>query len=508
MGLPVTSFIVMKSLLDATDPAQRTRRDRHRDIAFRGLRDPKPDRFTEVRGLAAAWVMPQGYSRDSNTEVSEAIRNSLDDFDLLAFVLHSPNRHPELHRKLTDDFEILDRVTGEKLLFFVAVEPSDEWLRANSGRHYLSKIRTASTSGARSLGCADSDAALSAMARAFSLDSLDDLPAIVVINPRQPDEKIALRTTALEIEPQLTRLGRCAEMMRSRRGSLSDRLSEWRLQDVLQLPRNHDAFKRLTMAFAAVAISSDTKTKSIAKPLLEDFLKTAWRSREVWGSQKRSDTLDCEPDEAAVALLLDYAFYLSQLHQIQQPSNQIPILPKGQNRIDLELEASAALASAETLLTHLNRGGGLVDWSPLAICFGKAFESEINASVVQFYRHLLEVPLPQFFKKHAPGVTAIVSGSRPVDFNSKRHGRWHPPGLGETLWVAAKGMLEVPLAMTKTEFLLLVDLWEEILSKRNAAAHPGVVDRESCQQMVGLWEKFVNAGLLGKLLQLKAELKG
>jgi hypothetical protein len=326
-----------------------------------------------------------------------------------------------------------------------------------------------------------------------------------VINPRQPDEQIALRTSALEIEQQLTRLGKCAETMRGGHGSFSDRLSEWRLQDVLQLPRNHNAFRRLTMAFAAVAVSADSLTESIAKPLLEDFLKTALRSREVFEPQKRGDASDCETDDDAAALLLDYAFYLSQLYPIRKQTNQTPILPAGLNRTDLELEASAALGSAETLL---NCGAPLQDWSPLAICFAKAFESEINASIVQFYRQILGVVLPEFFKKHAPGVTAIVGNSRPVDFNSKRGDRgWLPPGLGQTLWVAVEGISNVPSELTDEEFSLLVELWREILPMRNAAAHPSLFDWASCQRMVGLWEKLTRAGLLDKLLKLKARLK-
>jgi hypothetical protein len=91
MGLPVTSFLVMRSLLEAIDLAEDPRREifQHRLGGSRGLMDPEPERSTDFRGLAAV-PMRTGYHRDWRTKACEAVRDSLGVFDLLAFVLHSP----------------------------------------------------------------------------------------------------------------------------------------------------------------------------------------------------------------------------------------------------------------------------------------------------------------------------------------------------------------------------------------------------------------------------------
>jgi hypothetical protein len=427
MGWPVTSYLVMQSLLETIDEPL--------DV------DPhEMDPHEEFHRRMTRERLYRRHGRQSwEAEAQREIRRSLRAFSLLAFVLHSPTRHADLHRKLNSDFEILDETTGNELLFFVAIEAKEEWVLRNSDRHYLSKIKARSTAGARSLRCVDSDAALAAMARALSIE---ELPAIVVINPKAPQDRVILPTSAIEIEQQLGRLGRCAERYNSR-APLVDQLRAWRLEEVVQLSPNHRSLERLTMALAAVSVSSGDFSSRIAKPLLNERIQSIRRENFVHSVRKNSES---EPDDFIIGLLLDAAFYLSQIYwkdrHRKDHSNLFEEQPliepfNGLDRNALELDTSSALASAEALLKS---GAQLEDWSPLAICFAKAFESEINASVVQFYRELLGVKLPDFFKKHAPGVVATVNTeSNPIDFNSKRGpSGWHPPSLGQTLWVAIK----------------------------------------------------------------------
>jgi hypothetical protein len=159
MGMPLTSFSVMQALLEF----QRRRYDE------------VPDGFP-IRSIE----MEHEIRRCSFPEMRN-LSDELQRFSFLAFVLHSPERHPDLHRKLERDFEILDQITGQELLFFTVIEPSKDWVRSAGNRHYFSKIKVQYMQSPRGLACADSDAALCAIARAFSISSI---PAIVVIDPR------------------------------------------------------------------------------------------------------------------------------------------------------------------------------------------------------------------------------------------------------------------------------------------------------------------------------------
>jgi hypothetical protein len=48
-------------------------------------------------------------------------------FSALAFVLYDPVEDPELHRRLHDEWQMFDDLTGEHLLFFAPVDPPTAW---------------------------------------------------------------------------------------------------------------------------------------------------------------------------------------------------------------------------------------------------------------------------------------------------------------------------------------------------------------------------------------------
>lgn len=215
-----------------------------------------------------------------------------------------------------------------------------------------------------------------------------------------------------------------------------------------------------------------------------------------------------EPDEYAVGLLLDLAYYLGSMRNVDAPAAERPPrlrLLSGVVRGELEIEASAALASAEAIL----RGGAqLEDFSPLMICVAKAFESEINASLVQWYRKKLGVEMPRYFKLHAPNVTALAGAGQPVDFNAKRRqDEWHPPSLGQSLWAGTRHFAEQPSELTPEQFAHLAEIWGHILPLRNRAAHSGSLDRSEFLFGAELWMKLKQERLLSKLLDLKLRLR-
>lgn len=478
MGMPVNSFTVMQFLL-------------HRHFLF-----PQRDQF--------------------DPKAAEALRR----YNLLALILHSPKRHPEFNQRLQRDFEIYDRTTGGNLLFLAVVEPSQDWLRKAARRDHF---RVFTGKPLEQIKCPDPDAALCALARAFSV-SVTQLPAVVVMNPKDPDETVVLQTSALEIEQQFSRLGCCAAEYQQGL-PLSTQLDKWRLNNIHQFAPRESASRRALLALAGMAAREKGGSASEAQNLLHAFLKDAprpWKIRsdsreELTGAQMIPPRLQPEtgvqeytdePDEHTVGLLLDLAYYLGAMRNVDPPAAKpLPRLKllSGVARSELEIEASAALASAEAILWG---GAQLEDFSPLMICVAKAFESEINASLVQWYRKKLGVDMPRYFKLHAPNVTALAGGSQPVDFNAKRReGGWHPPSLGHSLWAGTKHFAEQPRELTPEQFEHLTDIWGRILPLRNKAAHPGSMDRSEFRYGADLWMELKEKRLLAKLLDLKLRLR-
>jgi hypothetical protein len=476
MAMPLSSFTVMQALL-------------HRCLPF-----------------------PHRYQFD--TEVAEALRR----YNLVALILHSPERHPEFDHRLQRDFEIYDRTTGGKLLFFAVVEPSKDWLRNAARRDYF---RIFAGKPLEQIKCSDPDAALCALARAFSVTQL---PAVVVINPKDPDETVVLQTSALEIEQQFSRLGVCAAEYQ-REIPLSNQLDKWKLNNIHQLAPREFASYRALLAFAGIAARERRGSAREAENLLHAFLRDGprpWKSRsdspdDLTGvqinlprSQPETGVQEYpdEPDEYAVGLLLDLAYYLGSMRNLDAPAaERLPRfrLLSGVVRGELEIEASAALASADAILWG---GAQLEDFSPLMICVAKAFESEINASLVQWYRNKLGVDMPRYFKLHAPNVTALAGGGQPVDFNAKRRqGEWHPPSLGQSLWAGTRHFTEQPSELTPEQFAHLAEIWGHILPLRNRAAHSGFLERSEFLFGAELWMKLKQGRLLGKLLDLKLRLR-
>ena len=76
----------------------------------------------------------------SNPKIEDYDRDSaisaLEPFNLFAFIIHDPEIHCEFDSTLTKMFDRLDYETGQKLLFFALVKPSEQWLAHAKQRDY------------------------------------------------------------------------------------------------------------------------------------------------------------------------------------------------------------------------------------------------------------------------------------------------------------------------------------------------------------------------------------
>jgi hypothetical protein len=149
--------------------------------------------------------------------------------------------------------------------------------------------------------------------------------------------------------------------------------------------------------------------------------------------------------------------------------------------------------------------------APIVICYGRSFEAEINASVVQGLRHRMGVSMPDYFGRHQPAVesrVAVTIGGQPatIDLNAKRSGRWWPPGLGQSEEVARKlgaGDLLGPAAWET-----LLQEWTVIRRHRNSAAHDGSTGETSVRACHDAFSHLTSDGVLDAVFELKARLRG
>jgi hypothetical protein len=159
-----------------------------------------------------------------------------------------------------------------------------------------------------------------------------------------------------------------------------------------------------------------------------------------------------------------------------------------------------------------NKVLALDDFSPVTITLAKAFETEVNMSLVQWIRHRLGIALPGYFATHQPGATAIYtlksSCPSPVDFNAQRAGQWAPPALGGTrLVVEDMTRTEPPPHWDAARWTQTLAAWARLQKLRNGAAHTELQDVRHMAELAGLFETFRAAGTFEAMVRLKGAIK-
>lgn len=144
------------------------------------------------------------------------------------------------------------------------------------------------------------------------------------------------------------------------------------------------------------------------------------------------------------------------------------------------------------------------DVSPITIGLAKAFENEINNSVVQEMRHEHGIPMPEFFGKYCPSI-----GSRPfeteqlrIDLNAEGSKNcWLPPEMGRSrLAYYSNNELNKNLVLYNDN--IFKKLWEEFARTRNFCAHAGhnVNQQQILEKMIELIKKMGNNNSYWRIL--------
>lgn len=203
---------------------------------------------------------------------TETAQRALRPFKLFVFIVHDPEAHTRFHDVLARQFDRLDFVTGQRLLFFALVDPPARWLDHGHGRDYyrlFARGRTDDVSWEASelLNPKNAPASADTSITAFSLANAlriptDDLPCIVVSEGFQLNRFLWFRTSADHFEEQLVRLGYFAE-----RGDrpMPDVSGDWREVDLCSSYREESLGNSLAKALSdalSFIVASDGEQSS------------------------------------------------------------------------------------------------------------------------------------------------------------------------------------------------------------------------------------------------------
>lgn len=463
-------------------------------------------------------------------------------FSRFAFVIHDPTTHTEFDAALNNSFDDLDQMTGEHLLFFALVRPESADIDGLKQRRYYRLFQEHSPGGwelkqlvSPEAILASPDPSLSAWAFANALGiAFDALPCIVTTNDLLNSDIEVLQTSPDTLVRQLLDLGK-AETRRHRthadaheHGSLFP--DEQPGRSTARLSRSL-ASTLATVLGAAHASDLGSQHGPVCHGMyreaftasLHELLTDLRHARVAWHA-------DTEPSDEFQQLALTIAGILQTLAPQQDPI--FPTLTEAlcgdafdhETRIMLRtgVRCLTALAAPPWLgwksQQHLRAPFGEavadIDFSPSLISFAKAFENEMNLSVVHWIRRRLGVSLPAYFKRPQPGVDATytpasVPHGQPIDFNFARRGEWLPPSLGQAELACAKlAGGNPPEHFDPETWERLMQAWQVIRSKRNHAAHPRLIDRHDCESVILQMTALIEAGVFRSTSTLKGALRG
>ncbi len=474
---------------------------------------------------------------------SDAIR-AIKDFNLYAFILHDPEEDKEFHDTLRKNFDRLDYITGEKLLFFALVDPPGEWLEHGRKREYYRRLYRYETEELLSPHnqIFSKNPGVTALSIANMLKiPYESLPCIVIFSNFKIKEFVWLRTCSEHLEKQLMELGYIAARSSEnklaytrintyareskdysyddyysyyyqRHDFIMDKIKESNLDlcggNGIQTLKDRIA-KVLSDCLSAVVFnaSDDTDIQRIAEENRNNFIENL-NNEILKFKEGNRDGIDEESiiffEELCIQLIT--SLFNNVSYEIKDGDLVI-------DKKYLERDSYLMLKTAHTVFNDLKgkniNGESEYDFTASAICFSKVFEKEINLSQVHWIRKKLGIELPSYFNRYQPYKKAIYSkgtSSKKIDFNKKDRwsSRWLPPGMGESR-ICWEDILktDVPIGWTKDELNDLNNRWWEIAKMRNKSAHSELIGWEMVEKLIKHFEHMEERQYFKLLSEMK-----
>lgn len=450
--------------------------------------------------FSAFWAV-QDRDRPGGRKASEAFGR----FSLFAFVLYDPREDFALHTRLQREWEMLDGLTGEHMLFFAPIDPPEAWRMDSdaSGRSAMRVVRqrisTAADRLSRERGympLVSRDPSRTAVAFRQILGVPAGMGSCLVIASSLHDASVwLLSTDASRVGQQLERLGSLANL--ASRKAMEDNAVE---PYIARIAGEADAILDvLTLPASLAAVLTDVCAMTAAEGTTRDPMTEA---------RARGQLLKSAHDKTRIDLGVDPETALLRLSQACAVIAATPAPPRSLPFRDLsELDALASFQSRRcpsslTPDAHMNtRTAQLLrtgddclrlitngdigdaedpDYRVAVAAWSQALEHEMAELLGHEVREGLGVTLPEFHWRRQPGLSdvAIRSASQkePISFNQARpnspdpdRALWQPPAMGPLRlgWEAWRASNGRPAPRE------LIDLLLQCKDFRNAAAHAG-----------------------------------
>ena len=459
----------------------------------------------------------------------QAAIKALEGFKLFAIIIHDPETDPEFDQYLQQTFNRLDYITGDSLLFFALTDPSPEWLNRANRRAYYQQLSWEF----RALinpdnGIFSVDKGLTAFSLANSLDIPNEqLPSIVVTPDFRSNNFFCFKTSQILIREQLEKLGYIASEQLSNHADFdflhqifeSENLYNHDERGLISLEDN--LAQTLSDVLSFLVLSDENQSWSIRnqsqKQVQENISKLYNKLQErkqLLGNYSYSRYLD--------KISINILALLSHLNQDRTLNlNQFISVDKTFLEDDSYKILKTAHRVSDLLASNKLQNLGLtddyqeeLDYSPGVICLSKVFEKEINLSIVHWIRQKLGIKLPPYFNKPQPSIGATYTPKKipratKIDFNRNRHGKWLPPGVGQSeITCREMSQLALPDEWDSYTLNLLMSNWKKIREKRNAAAHTELVDENSFINVKQALEALSGGDIFQKLYFMKTEYRG
>ena len=432
------------------------------------------------------------------------VKDTLGTFNAFAFIIYDPDadensdfgqRNRAFEQTINKEFDYLDHITGDKLLFFALVDPPKKWLKYGEPRSYYQQLL------AHQNQIISNDRSVTAFSLAQSLDVPYEMLPCLVITPDFSTKRVVwVRTCPDHVINQLAWLGYRVQQSRSIiavRAFFKDITENINLCEGSGITELESSLAKALTDVMSFMIEND---RPDLNPVDGERVQSTLRElKNTLDNLKQTRELDTEELDSLCEKIVAFLAHLNTRPR-QNLANFISI-----NVTDLEVDSRLILKTAHMVNDFLmNSSTQMIDYTPVAICLAKVFEREINLSVVHWIRQHLGVDLPDYFNRYQNSVNAMFCPpkGRRIDFNrSGQQGKWNPPAIGESQ--IAYGLMAEDMNHWLNQPQDFLGHWDTIRQVRNKAAHTQFVGIDSVQTIQNTLNQLARNDIFQTLFEMK-----
>jgi hypothetical protein len=326
----------------------------------------------------------------------------------------------------------MDQLTGQHVVFFAALDPPEDWKVAATNREFWN--RHVQETGKTGVSCDDS-VVVREIARLFRVP-WHALPALVVSTNLWNAEYVVASTSSSQIEEQLRRLTYLVDQWgRPNTGHVSETLSSLAGYEVDYFPPSEQLRERLhnTYRMLNTDVHGDIHSQEHSRRLVARELKSVQtdlsQSRRLSNNSSRrqaliendslyySDVDDSVLEDACgrlvapatIAAKLDDTLYgassysQSSVKHLEEESHiMVQTALRVGNFLEMDEDGQFPVVPMHKKRIGRSNADTYTDFAPGVQGALKAFELEINLSVIQAARKARTIEMPNFFARYCP----------------------------------------------------------------------------------------------------------